>query len=158
MTTLHWLAVFLVLVLSAPATLREDVQLPTRIQSHQDEAARLFETRVGHYILLGDTGHIFRDAVAIWFRGMTAEAMHNASFRAWLQMRDEYPRLRAEVNKAYPLLAEHDVPLTLLRILPDLPKHIYYRVVGYDLVLWDEQENVVIDVLRDAFSTVTIND
>ena len=102
-----------------------------------------------------ETGNIFRGIVARDFRARAGELMRSAMFRTWLKMREDYPPLRANVNGRYPLLAEHDVPSVLLRHLPALPFPVMYRVVGNDLVLWDEEADVVIDVLRDCFATVT---
>jgi hypothetical protein len=101
-------------------------------------------------------GNIFGGIVGRWFGAMCGDVMQSDAFRRWLQDR-EYPRLRTYVNEQYPLLAGHDVPFALLQILPDLPPGIMYRVVGVDLVLWDEQSDLVIDVLRDAFGSRITN-
>jgi hypothetical protein len=42
------------------------------------------------------------------------------------------------------------VPSPALEHLPPLPGGIAYRLVGTALVLWDEDAEIVIDVLPDA--------
>ena len=43
-----------------------------------------------------------------------------------------------------------ELPPRLLQYLPDLPPGIAYRLVQADLVLWDVDAGIIIDVLPDA--------
>ena len=140
---------------------RDEVNMRTYLRSvpPSEQTAWLERRRLGETLRAERAdvaaGNIFSGIVARYFRARAGETMQSTTFRAWLKMREEYPPLRAQVNGQYPLLAGHDVPIALLRRLPALPFPIMYRVVGNDLVLWDEEADVVIDVLRDCFATVT---
>jgi hypothetical protein len=57
----------------------------------------------------------------------------------------------ARVDAALPSDASHYVPARLLFRFPPLPPPIEYRIVNADLVLWDVDADVVIDVLRELF-------
>lgn len=56
------------------------------------------------------------------------------------------------VNKTYPTtLPLATFPANLLKILPELPPELEYRMVGRDLILLDVKGNVVVDVMRNVF-------
>jgi hypothetical protein len=101
-------------------------------------------------------GDIFTPEAALYFRGAIALALAGHNVEALLQdLYGEQPALGAthlRVHDAYPGWATHEVPVALLRQLPQLPEEIEYRVFDHDLVLWDSHANLVIDVLPDAFS------
>lgn len=59
--------------------------------------------------------------------------------------------LDIQVNEPLREEERREVPRALLDALPPLPGGIEYRIVNSDLVLWDAQADVVVDVLRDAF-------
>jgi hypothetical protein len=42
------------------------------------------------------------------------------------------------------------MPFVLLSALPALPAGIQYRLIDRDLLLWDVDANLIIDVLPDA--------
>jgi hypothetical protein len=42
------------------------------------------------------------------------------------------------------------MPFVLLAALPALPTGIYYRLIDHDLLLWDVDANLIVDVLPDA--------
>lgn len=64
------------------------------------------------------------------------------------------PGLKLDVNTFYPTtLPLATFPPTLLRVLPDLPEVLEYRIVGRDLILLDTKGNVVVDLLRNVFPT-----
>jgi hypothetical protein len=117
----------------------------------QQFGLRLSEEREG----VGE-GNLFGGPAGSWFRRRTAECALTPGFRAWLAGRESQPQPRTYVNERFPLFAEHDVPASLLRSLPDLPAELKYRIVGADLVIWDEGADLVIDVLRDAFIVTSI--
>jgi hypothetical protein len=56
------------------------------------------------------------------------------------------------VNQVYPTtLPLATFPANLLKILPELPPALEYRIVGRDLILRDVKGNVVVDVIRNVF-------
>jgi hypothetical protein len=56
------------------------------------------------------------------------------------------------VNMIYPTtLPLATFPGNLLKVLPELPKELEYRIVGRHLILRDVTGNVIVDVLRDVF-------
>jgi hypothetical protein len=57
----------------------------------------------------------------------------------------------AAVNEPLPDGASHLMPAALIYRFPPLPEDVEYRIVNADLVLWDIQADLVIDVLRDVF-------
>jgi hypothetical protein len=61
---------------------------------------------------------------------------------------------RPQVNAAYPDSASHAMPPVLLAALPRLPEGIQYRLINRDLMLWDANADVIVDVLPDALPFV----
>jgi hypothetical protein len=62
------------------------------------------------------------------------------------------PGVKVDINTIYPsALPLATFPPALLRVLPDLPEVLEYRIVGRDLILLDTKGNVVVDVLRNVF-------
>ena len=57
---------------------------------------------------------------------------------------------RPQVNSGYPDWATQEMLPVLLAALPELPAGIYYRLIDHDLLLWDVDADVIIDVLPDA--------
>jgi hypothetical protein len=56
------------------------------------------------------------------------------------------------VNQVYPTtLPLATFPGNLLKVLPELPELLEYRIVGRDLILRDAKGNVVVDVMRNVF-------
>jgi hypothetical protein len=65
---------------------------------------------------------------------------------------DVPPDVSVDVNKAYPVaLPSVTAPRTLLRVLPELPDVLEYRIAGRHLVLLDTRTQIVVDVLRNVF-------
>ena len=99
-------------------------------------------------------GNIFTPTVAAQFHAIILTAFQSPDGRNMLRTIQEgdpvaLPILR--VNDVYP----EDVPLTtmpptLLRLLPDLPTELAYRIVGRALVLKDVETNVIVDFTPDA--------
>jgi hypothetical protein len=65
----------------------------------------------------------------------------------------ELPKgVSVSVNQVYPTtLPLATFPANLLKILPELPPALEYRIVGRDLILRDVKGNVVVDVMRNVF-------
>jgi hypothetical protein len=56
-----------------------------------------------------------------------------------------------EVNAAYPAgLPIPTTPPPLLRALPPLPGELEYRIIGKDLILFDEPANLIVDFIKNA--------
>ena len=56
------------------------------------------------------------------------------------------------VNMVYPTtLPLATFPGNLLKVLPELPPELEYRIVGRHLVLRDVEANVIVDLMRDVF-------
>lgn len=64
----------------------------------------------------------------------------------------ELPKnIKVGVNTVYPPeLPLATFPANLLKLLPELPKALEYRIVGQHLILRDVTGNIIIDVLRNA--------
>jgi hypothetical protein len=64
----------------------------------------------------------------------------------------ELPKnVKIGVNMLYPTtLPLATFPANLLKVLPELPKEIEYRIVGRHLILRDTTGNVIIDIMRDV--------
>ena len=68
----------------------------------------------------------------------------------------ELPKnVKVDINTIYP----HELPLEtfpgrLLRVLPDLPPELEYRIVGRNLILRDVKANLIVDILRDVVPTI----
>jgi hypothetical protein len=99
-------------------------------------------------------GDIFEPAVAIAVRGTIADALRDVDVD--LLLRDLYDDCeipvvyRLPVHAGYPSWATHEVPFVLVTALPALPSGIYYRLIDHDLLLWDADANLIVDVLPDA--------
>jgi hypothetical protein len=103
-------------------------------------------------------GNIFSGVVAAAFRRVTATAVEADDVRMWVVARalraaDVPP---ARVNGALPRGADHEVHPVLLRALPPLTGGLEYRVLHYDLLLWDATIDFVVDVLPGAFRVETL--
>ena len=60
-------------------------------------------------------------------------------------------RVDMRVNAKYPSNAPlSTVPPSVLLKLPKLPQGLEYRFVGKDLILYDSQANLIVDILRKA--------
>jgi hypothetical protein len=65
---------------------------------------------------------------------------------------DDFRNLRATIHARDPdMRVTTRVPASLLRVLPELPPELEYRIVGRDLALWDEHAAMIIDFIRNAF-------
>lgn len=69
----------------------------------------------------------------------------------------ELPKgVTVKVNSLYPTsLPLLSFPARLLKLLPELPPELEYRIVGRHLILRDVKANVVIDVMRNVFPMST---
>jgi len=99
-------------------------------------------------------GEIFDAATAAAFRDIVADALRSVDVDLLLVDLYEGCEMpigyRPQVNGSYPDWATHQMPLALLVALPALPDGIQYRLIDRDLLLWDVDADVIIDVLPDA--------
>jgi hypothetical protein len=102
-------------------------------------------------------GDIFDPAVASAFRGIIAEALAGVDSAAILAIlhdllvESELVGYRPHVNTGLPDGATHEMPSVLLAALPALPEGIVYRLIDLNLVLWDMDADLIVDVLPDAW-------
>jgi hypothetical protein len=99
-------------------------------------------------------GDIFEPAVAAALRGIAAEALRGVDvdllLRGLYEECEAPADYRPQVHAGYPHWATHEMPFALLTALPTLPKGLHYRLIDHDLLLWDPDSNLIIDVLPDA--------
>ncbi len=99
-------------------------------------------------------GDIFQPSSGIAVRHVVADALSEVDVEWMLQGLYEECEMpggyRPEVNTGYPRWATHEMPFVLLSVLPVLPAGIQYRLIDHDLLLWDVDANLIIDVLPDA--------
>ena len=102
----------------------------------------------------GREGDIFTPAVGDAFRTIIARALSGIDSEAFLRNlyedQETAPGFRPRVYDSYPEWATHEVPIVLLERLPLLPEELEYRLLDHDLILWDVDANLIIDVLPDA--------
>jgi hypothetical protein len=101
-----------------------------------------------------EQGDIFEPSAAAAVRGIVADVLSGVDIELLLQGLYEECEMpsgyRPQVNAGYPTWAVHEVPFVLLTALPALPEGIQYRLIDHDLLLWDVDADVIIDVLPDA--------
>jgi hypothetical protein len=124
---------------------------PEKITNHEEMlAAKIRQARKD-----ARQGDIFTPPIADEFRrliGITMKGERAAHIRASLR-HAEPVRLSLAVNDVYPRSVPlQSTPPTLLLNLPELPKHVEYRIVGRALVLRDVDANIVVDFIPDAIS------
>lgn len=99
-------------------------------------------------------GDIFEASAATAVRSIIASALHDVDVELMLQGLYEECEIpagyRPQVNAGYPSWATHEMPFALLTALPALPAGIQYRLIDHDLLLWDVDANLIVDVLPDA--------
>jgi hypothetical protein len=105
-------------------------------------------------------GNIFSGVVAMAFRRAAGTVVQNPGVRDWVAARDVGASAveRARVNGPLPAGADHEIHPALVAAFPPLPRAIFYRVVHYDLVLWDADADLIVDVLPGVFLNETFED
>jgi hypothetical protein len=97
-------------------------------------------------------GEVFTPDAADVFRSrLTAAPSVSGPLASRQRQTREAGSLTIQVNEPLREEQSDDVARAVLDALPPLPGGMEYRIVGSDLVLWDAQADVVVDVLRDAF-------
>jgi hypothetical protein len=127
-----------------------------------DEIGEPLHTYVSRQILAGAIrrarstvrqGALFTPAVANVFRATIADTRDD--LRPWLlRLQQQYlilPDVHPQVNEPYAPEEMRELPDVLLRKLPPLAPELQYRLVHFDLVLWDVHAYLAVDFLPDAF-------
>jgi hypothetical protein len=116
--------------------------------TRQRLAAALVAARPGAH-----EGQLFNTEVAALIRASVFETLGPGELSDLQDGPDAI--CKARVNEPLPANVNHYVPGALLRRLPALPGELEYRIVGSDLVLWDVDADLVIDVLRGVFAPLS---
>jgi hypothetical protein len=95
-------------------------------------------------------GDIFTPEATRFFRMVFAETT-SARFGTFAPLMDEDGRvlsgIHPDIHTPFPVGATQEVPASTLFMLPTLPPELEYRIVDYDLVLWDVDADLIVDVL-----------
>jgi hypothetical protein len=135
--------------------------LPPLVPSHDPLALRAIQSALASAIKAArptaHEGDIFTPAITRLFRQVIGDAVCGRDVEAMFRDLDDEgePTIhhgRVRLHEPYPGWATHEVSVILLHRLPPLPKGIFYRFVDRDLVLWDADADLIVDVLPDAIS------
>jgi hypothetical protein len=96
-------------------------------------------------------GTAIRQLIADALTGRDVEALLRDLFAEHAIVEPFHPR----IYEPYPEWGTHEMPIVLLQHLPPLPEGVEYRLIGHDLVLWDIDADLIIDVLPDAVPHIT---
>lgn len=100
-------------------------------------------------------GDIFTPEATLFFRGVLAEAAR-ADDSLLAPMMDEDGRLmpgnHPRVHSPLPAWETRELAASTVFMLPTLPSELEYRIVEYDLVLWDVYADLIVDVLPYALA------
>jgi hypothetical protein len=96
-------------------------------------------------------GDIFTPEIGEYFRVVIAETC-KGNFTTLLDETQDViePLGTARINERWPGATVTSMPPALLASFPPLPPEVGYRFVHHDLVLWDMQVDLIVDVLRNA--------
>ena len=125
---------------------------------HRTLAASLPRTSLASAIIAARPtarqGDIFTADVTRFFRIVMEETGSAADLGGITPLMDEDGRLLAGAHPAihtpFPAWETREVATSTLFMLPTLPRELEYRIVGYDLVLWDVSADLIIDVVPYA--------
>ena len=100
-------------------------------------------------------GDLFTPDVARFFRVVIEETTSPADLATFVPLMDEdgrlLPGIHPGIHTPFPVWEEsREVSASTLFMLPTLPPELEYRIVHYDLVLWDVTADLIIDVLPYA--------
>lgn len=89
---------------------------------------------------------VFRDLIRREYRRRTPAVKQSRE-----DAQDEVPDFVPRVNTLYPTTFPLGTfPASLLKVLPELPPQLEYRIVTHHLILRDIEANLIIDVLPNA--------
>lgn len=99
-------------------------------------------------------GDLFTPEAAPVFRGILRDTLQTPDLWGFTLPMDEDGRMtmgvHPQVHDPYPAGETQEVPAIVLFWLPTLPEELEYRLVDYDLVLWDVYADLIVDVLPYA--------
>jgi hypothetical protein len=98
-------------------------------------------------------GAIFTPAISAVFKKRIADAIRDDNLTAVLADIDDEKALRLEpkVHLRLPVSAQMaTMPASLLKVLPNLPKELEYRIVGRYLILRDVDASMILDYIPAA--------
>jgi hypothetical protein len=99
-------------------------------------------------------GDVFTSEAARVIRSIIAAATSPVD-SLFVPLMDESGRLmpgnHPRIHEPFPFWETRQLPASTLLMLPTLPQELEYRVVDYDLVLWDVYADLIVDVLPCAF-------
>lgn len=101
-------------------------------------------------------GDVFVPAMQPYLTKIVREDFAKRSPAARKAIVQELPKnMKVAVNMVYPTtLPLETFPGKLLRLLPDLPPELEYRIVGRHLLLRDVKANLIVDVIRGIVPTI----
>ena len=99
-------------------------------------------------------GDFFSPLVTEMFREIIGEAIEAGAMWTFTPPMDEegrlLPGLHPRVYDPFPNWETEEIPAAVVYLLPTLPPELEYRLVEYDLVLWDICADLIVDVLPYA--------
>jgi hypothetical protein len=120
---------------------------------HSYVSRQILASTIRRARLTARQGSMFRPAVSDVFRATIADVRDD--LRPWLLgLHRQYlimPDVHPPVNEPCAPAETHEIPDVLLRTLPPLAPELQYRLVHFDLVLWDVHAYLIVDFLPDAF-------
>ncbi len=99
---------------------------------------------------------IFTSEAARLFRAIIRGATSATDFGLAGPLMDEdgrlLPGVHPGIHAPLPIWDARELPASTLLMLPALPRELEYRIVDYDLVLWDVTADLIVDVLPYALA------
>jgi hypothetical protein len=96
-------------------------------------------------------GDIFTPEIGDYFKWLIANGCNRDYVALLKQIEEEFEPLgTARINEPWPGATLTMMPPGMLATFPPLPTELEYHFVHHDLVLWDKQVDLVVDVLRNA--------
>ena len=101
-------------------------------------------------------GDFFTPTVSRIFRDIIGDTIYSGKFGIFAPPVDEegrvMPGLHPQVYDPFPIWATEDLSAAVVYRLPTLPEELEYRVIDYDLVIWDIYADLIVDYLPYAIS------
>jgi hypothetical protein len=122
---------------------------PEKLQQHQNDLSiSIRSARSG-----AAQGDVFTAPIAAELRRFIQGALGAERVKKGVRDNQPSPLPPLHVNQAYPEnLPVQAMPPSLLKVLPELPKGLEYRVVGRALILRDVEANLIVDYMNEAFT------
>jgi hypothetical protein len=99
-------------------------------------------------------GDLFTPAVTRIVRDIVIEARYTGDFSVFVPPLDEEGRLMTGIHPrvydSFPKWATEDLGAGVIYRLPTLPEELEYRLIDYDLVIWDIYADLIVDFIPYA--------